>query len=113
MLKARLEENLDRVQQDLKTSLAENSKLGREVNEKNEQIQVMQGEIDRMQNQLKQISQSVYTMLRINYPDNEEVNHSRGDETQDERFLKMIHELCDDRTTRVNTAADLFRHMSR
>lgn len=117
MLKAELEERLKEAEAKAGDLSNDRIKLLREAKTKDEEIEKLNEFVKYNSDQLKQISQSIYTMLQVKYPNTGEPNgirimRDKDDISEEERFLMFLHELCFDRNYNMNSASDVFRHLS-
>lgn len=107
MLKSQLEEKLKEAEENVLHLAKRNGELTRSVGTKDEEIKELIKTIRFNDGQLKQLSQSIYTMLQVKYPDKQSEEIS-----EEERFLIFLHGLCADRDYNMNSVSDVFRHMS-
>jgi len=117
MLKTELERRLKEAEAKADDYQNDRVRLLREVKTKDEEIEKLNKFVEYNSDQLKQIGQSIYTMLQVKYPNTNEPNgirimRDKDDISEEERFLMFLHGLCFDRNYHMNSASDVFRHMS-
>ena len=104
MLKSVLEKLLKEANVKVSEFRIDNTKLTAQSHSVTKELEDAREQVKNMTNQMEQISQSVYTMLRVKYPENKPmdlsacaVNTAWTPETEDQRFLMLIHEMCNKR----------------
>jgi len=111
MLKPELERRLKEAEAKADDYQNDRVRLLREAKTKDEEIQSLKQSLDYNSDQLKQISQSVYTMLQVKYPDVYADGNIKIEDNEDKRFLTFLHGLCVDRNYNMNSVSDVFRHL--
>jgi len=107
MLKTELEKKLKDAEAKADDYQNDRARLLREAKTKDEEIEKLNEFVKYNSDQLKQIGQSIYTVLQVKYPD-----VGTSDKSEEERFLMFLHGLCSDRNYNMNSASDVFRHLS-
>ena len=95
MLKSELEARLKEAEAKADDLANDRIRIMRELKTKEEANSELIKTIKFSDDQLKQLSQSIYTALQVKYPNNGSHNQEEGSE--EERFLMFIHSLCVDR----------------
>jgi len=110
MLKTELERRLKEAEAKADDYQNDRVRLLREVKTKEEANSELIKTIKFNDGQLKQLSQSIYTVLQVKYPNNG--SHDQEEASEEERFLIFLHSLCVDRNYNMNSVSDVFRHLS-
>jgi len=79
--------------------------LNGEASSKDKEIKEIKSERDYLFEQMKEISQSVYTMLQVKYPDTATMEE---DICEEKRFLMFLHGLCADRNSHATDIPEYF-----
>ena len=106
MLKPELERRLKEAEESSAHYLKENGVLTRTVKSKDEEIEKLNEFVKYNSDQLKQIGQSIYTVLQVKYPD-----VGASDKSEEERFLMFLHGLCSDRNYNMKSGMDISNHL--
>jgi len=108
MLKSDLHKMADGLQLLVDELKVENRNLARERDDFGREFADIESALEYNNDQLKQISQSVYTMLQVKYP--EAYNGDAVDDgSEDKRFLLFLHGLCQERSRNINSISDSAR----
>ena len=110
MLKKELEKKLEEAEAKVDNYQNDILRLKRELKTKEEANSELIKTIRFSDDQLKQLSQSIYTALQVKYPNNG--SHNQEEVSEEERFLMFLHGLCVARNYNMNSVSDVFRHMS-
>lgn len=106
MLKAELERRLKEAEAKADDLSNDRTRIMRESKNKDEEIKKLNEFIKYNSDQLKQIGQSIYTVLQVKYPD-----IGAADKSEEERFLMFLHGLCFDRNYNMNSGVDISNHL--
>jgi len=112
MLKSELERRLKEAEALAEDYRNAKVKLMRDLKDERTETESLKEHLNYTSDQLKQISQSVCTMLQVKYPDHYNDGNTKIDDNEDKRFLVFLHGLCIDRNYNMNSVSDVFRHLS-
>jgi len=100
MLKLELEQRLNQAELKIAELRIDNTKLTAKLHGNTEELKGLYEQSDNHYKQMEQISQSIRTMLRVKYPENEPMDLSPGaantawtPDTEEKRFLLFLLEL--------------------
>lgn len=120
MLKSTLEQLLKEAELKIAEFRIDNCKITSQLHSSTKEIESLNEQSLNYQKQMTQIEQSIYTMLRVKYPENQEsfdlspgaVNAAWVPDTEEKRFLLLILELSRPMFN-VGSVNSLFNHMGR
>jgi methylthioribose-1-phosphate isomerase len=93
MLKEKMKETLLRAELEIKSLKRSNHEILDEVKSARKELKLSESHADELTEQLKRISQSVYTVLQVRHPDGQ-MRHETCEISEEERFLVFLHGLC-------------------
>ena len=112
MLKTELERRLKEAETLAEDYRDAKVKLMRDLKDERTETESLKEQLNYNSDQLKQISQSVYTMLQVKYPDSyNDANNVKVEDSEDKRFLIFLHRLCANKNYDMNSVSDVFRHL--
>ncbi len=98
MLKSELQKKLDEANSNLAVGSADYKTLQSLHKDQSEAIDALMSERDYMRDQMKRISQSLYAMIQVKYPEQYTCEPAELiDQGEEHRFLLFLHNLCVDR----------------
>jgi hypothetical protein len=110
MLKTELERRLKIAEGKADDLSNDRIRIMRELSDKDKEIKNLNERVKYNSDRMKEINQSIYTILRVKYPDTH--TNEPVDDCEDKRFLIYIHELSNNADV-INSASALFNHLGR
>lgn len=95
MLKKDLETEVNRLETELSDCRQQRSSETRKVERITSELVSSTSEVNRLTDQLKQIGQSIHTLLEVRYPYVEE--REETEISEEKAMLVFLHRLCEDR----------------
>lgn len=97
MLKKEMAEKTIELQRELKEANGTYRQMSHLIEEKEKEIEFLKHASFRMEGQLKQLSQSIYTMIQVKFPEQYTCEPREIiDQGEEHRFLLLLHGLCAD-----------------